>query len=307
MRGSAGSILGPLLFLVYINDLPNISKTLSTINFADDTNLFAQGSDLTALQNQVNQEMPKLQEWLRSNRLSLNIGKTHIMIFNPKKQKQPNQITIKIDNQTLETVSKTKFLGVIIDNSLSWKPHTLYIAQKMAKSIGILSMSRKVLSPPTLLQLYHSFIGPYINYCNLAWGNAPSSTLWPVFKNQKVAIRIIGNLPWKSSTIPFCKKNIILRLPDLYHHSLGLFMFKYNRALLPNIFSNFFTTNQECHRYPTRQANKLRTPLVKTSSASKFVKKTGVEYWNVLENSITSTLQIGAFKKHLKLYILQNY
>ena len=101
--------------------------------------------------------------------------------------------------------------------------------------------------------------------------------------------------------------NQIEGLPEIYNHSVGMFMFKFSRSLLLNIFSNFFTTNQEFHRYPTRKANKLRIPFVKTSFASKFIKKTGVEYWNLLEDSITSTLQIGAFKKHLKLYILQNY
>jgi ribonuclease P/MRP protein subunit RPP40 len=140
-----GSILGPLLFLIYINDLPNFSSSITSLLFADDSNLFASGPDLSTLQLQINIELPKLSSWLKANRLSLNISKTHAMIFGPRNDSTLTT-SIKIDGITLNTVSKTKFLGVILDNKLSWKDHALYTAKKMAKSIGILSLARKLLN-----------------------------------------------------------------------------------------------------------------------------------------------------------------
>ena len=190
------------------------------------------------------------------------------MIFNPRPSKIPKTIDIKINGNSLEVVNKSKFLGVIIDNCLSWKQHALYISKKIAKTIGILSIARKALNQKTLIQLYFSFIYPYLHYCNLSWGNANDNILWPIFKNQKIALRIISNTPWRSSTIPFCKKNRILRLPDIYKNSVGLFMFKFKHELLPDMFNNFFLRNDDFHTYPTRNSKKLRPPLIKTRIAS---------------------------------------
>jgi hypothetical protein len=175
-----GSILGPLLFLVYINDLANFSTILSAILFADDSNLFISGPDLNTLETQLNIEMPKLVQWLRANRLSLNIKKTHLMIFGLKRHSSTKNINVMINNQKLDVVLSSKFLGVIIDNNLSWKEHCLYTAKKMSKSIAILSIAKKYLNHKTMLQLYYSFIFPYLHYCNLAWGNAADKTLWPI-------------------------------------------------------------------------------------------------------------------------------
>ena len=182
------------------------------------------------------------------------------MIFGPKNTKSNKKINIKIDGQSLETATKTKFLGIIIDNKLTWKEHALYTSNKMSKSIAILSIARKYLDTKTMLQLYYSFVFPYLHYCNLAWGNASDSTLWPVFRSQKIALRIISNTPKKSSTINFCNKNLILRLPDIYKNSVGLFMFKFKNNLLPNIFDTFFSQNDRFHTYPTRNATQLRAP-----------------------------------------------
>ena len=155
-----------------------------------------------------------------------------------------------------------------------------------------------------MLQLYYSFVFPYLHYCNLAWGNTHDTTLWPIYRNQKIALRIISNTPRRCSTIDFCKKFCILRLPEIYQNSVGLFMFKFTHGLLPDIFLNFFTRNQFYHSHNTRNAAQLRTPLTKTISATKFIKFTGVASWNLLEYSITTTVKIGSFKKLLNKFII---
>ena len=112
-----------------------------------------------------------------------------------------------------------------------------------------------------MLQLYYSFIYPYLHYCNLSWGNAPDIILWPVLKNQKIALRIISNTPRRSSTLPYCKKHSILRLPEIYQNSVGIFMYKYQSGLLPEIFNDFFSKNHDFHSHLTRNAAKFRPPL----------------------------------------------
>ena len=251
-----GSILGPLLFLLYINDLGPIFNNFTSILFADDSNLIVKGTSLQNLEQKINSDIPILVNWLHSNRLSLNIKKTHIMVFG--KGGNNHSIDIKIEGIQLDIVKETKFLGIILDNGLTWKPHSLYIAKKTAKSTGILSRARQFLNKTTLRQLYFSFLFPYISYCQIIWGNAASSTLWPIFKSQKRAIRIIQNLRGRDSTKKSFKALGILRLPELYIHSVLIFMYKYKNNLLPKIFNNFYLENSSFHSYPTRHANKKK-------------------------------------------------
>jgi hypothetical protein len=301
-----GSILGPLLFLIYINDLPNFSNQLTSILFADDSNLFTDSKDLLELQTKINNEMPKLVDWLSANRLSLNVGKTHLMIFSPKRQSIPN-VNIYINGTLLETVTKTKFLGLMLDNKLNWKSHALYLSSKISKSIGILSIARKFLNQKTLIQLYYSLIYPYILYANLAWGKASDTALWPIFKMQKLAIRLVANLPRRTSSKPFCKMYSILRLPEIYTQSAALFIFKFKNSLLPPIFNTFFITNSHIHSYPTRSAHKLRIPLAKSQIANSFVRKTGVDIWNLLPATLTAKMKISSFKHLLKNSLIATY
>jgi hypothetical protein len=155
-----------------------------------------------------------------------------------------------------------------------------------------------------MLQLYYSFVYPNLHYCNLSWGNAPDATLWPIFKNQKLALRIISYTPRRCSTIPFCTKYSILRLPEIYQNSIGIFMYKYKTGLLPNIFDNFFTKNNDYHTHLTRNATKFRPPLNVTQHGTRFIKTTGVAFWNLIEDSISEHQKIGTFKSQLKRFIL---
>ena len=302
-----GSILGPILFLLYINDLGTISNLLSPIMFADDSNLFISGKKPQDLANSLNQELPLLIEWLRANRLSLNVDKTHVMIFGKKNTTTQIPIKIQIDGKTLSVLDKTKFLGVILDSGLNWKDHINYLAKKISRSIGIISIARKTLSQKTLIQLYHAFIFPYLNYCVLIWGNSPASILWPVFKLQKLALRLIANIGYRDSSLAFCKKHQILRLPEIYALNAGIFMYKYSYHQLPPLFNSLFTANQDIHHYATRNAQMLRVPIVKTRIADKFITKTGVNLWNNFKSVLSTNCKLGTFKKKLKIHLTHNY
>ena len=171
-----GSILGPLLFSLYKNDLGKICSSTTSILFADDTNLFKSGSNFSDMQDELNTELSKISTWLKTNKLSLNIGKTRFMLFTNKKR-MDHDLNIMTDGTKIEEVNKTKFLGVIIDNKLSWKDHVAHVASKVSRGMGMIIKARNYLNRKSLLTLYYIFVYPYLTYCNHIWGNIYQSNL----------------------------------------------------------------------------------------------------------------------------------
>ena len=133
-----GSILGPLLFLLYINDLCNVSKKLFSLLFADNSNMFLSGKDPDDLVRTMNEEMVKVIDWLQINRLSLNLNKTHFILFRRKRVRISLSTDLVINNVKIDMIERTKFLGVIIDQNLSFQSHINYIKGKVARGIAIL-------------------------------------------------------------------------------------------------------------------------------------------------------------------------
>ena len=156
-----GSILGPLLFLLYVNDLPQSSDLLDPIMFADDTNLFFEHENISTLFSEVNNELMKINEWFKANKLSLNVEKTKYSLFH--KSNQQDNIPLKLPNlvingHKIEKVNTIRFLGVILDENLSWKFHIKYIENKISKTIGILNRAKPYLDKSSMLSLYSSTI-----------------------------------------------------------------------------------------------------------------------------------------------------
>jgi hypothetical protein len=133
-----GSILGPLFFLLYINDIFNVSSILNFILFADDTNLFLSHNYLSFMMNTINSELLKLSEWFKANKLSINIQKSSYMIFKTRQKRYIPEFSIEINNTKIKRVNEVVFLGVVLDENLSWKRHISHISRKISKSIGII-------------------------------------------------------------------------------------------------------------------------------------------------------------------------
>jgi hypothetical protein len=161
-----GSILGPILFLLYVNDIVNVSKAFFPLLFADDTNIFVNGTCTDSLISTMNIELNHLYTWLKANRLSLNVNKTHYMIFKTKNKGIPRPLSpLMINGEMITEVTHTKFLGVVIDSNLNWNQHICHVEKKIAKGCAIIMKVRKFLCRKTLISLYYSFVYPYINYC----------------------------------------------------------------------------------------------------------------------------------------------
>ena len=215
-----GSIFGPILFLLYINDLKNVSEFCFSVLFADDTNMFITGKDMNVLCNQLNEDLINVQEWLQCNKLSLNVLKTHYMVFTHR-NKLINDIDVKIHDVHIPRVYATNFLGVQIDAQLTWKTHIEYTCKKLSKYVGILCKARKKLYKSTLISLYYSFSYPYFIYCDHVWRQNYPSCLERRSLIQKKLVRIITYSPFRARTEPLYFANKIWMLVIWVIISLG--------------------------------------------------------------------------------------
>ena len=145
-----GSILGPILFLIYINDLAKICNKVFSIFFAKDSNILENGKDLLEIQDTLNLQLKEISTWLNVNKLYMNISKTQFMVFSGNR-KEDHLINLKIEGNLLTRVYESKFLGIVIDDKLSWKEHIINVSKKVSKGIGIVVKARKYLPKETLL------------------------------------------------------------------------------------------------------------------------------------------------------------
>ena len=205
-----GSILGPLLFLIYINDLCNISVSLKSILFADDTNYLLSHKNVKELVHLLNKELKQLSLWFKVNKLSLNIGKTNYIVFGNKNSTINAQVYI--ENNAITEVKHTKFLGVLLDNDLSWNKQILTVENKVSKGIGLLYIMKNKLDNIPLKMLYSTLILPYLDYCSEIWANTYKSRLDKLVTLQKKAIRIIDGLNYRDHTGHAFQKWKVLKL-----------------------------------------------------------------------------------------------
>ena len=152
-----GSDLGLILFLLYINDLPKVTKILQFFLFADDTNIYLESTDIRSLEQIMNKELRKLYQWLCINRLSLNITKTNFIIFHAI-NKPILPVTILINNKAIEEVEHNKYLGVIIDSKLNFKKHIAELTKKISRSIGMLYILIPYITPQLLTNVYYALV-----------------------------------------------------------------------------------------------------------------------------------------------------
>jgi len=226
-----GSILGPTLFILYVNDMCNASVVFNAILFADDTNLFYSGDDLKTMCEIVSSELDKLNDWFKVNKLSLNLSKTSYMIFGNKKSNF--ECSIEIDKNVIERVNVTKFLGCYIDSKLTWCDHIKYIKNKIAKNLSIMYKVKHVLDSEAMRSLYCAIISPYLNYCCEIWGNNYTERIKTLVIIQKKTIRLVSNVWYRDHTSPLFKKSNILKFSDMINLNTVCILYKAYKQFLP--------------------------------------------------------------------------
>ena len=252
-----GSILGPLLFILYINDLPLASELL-TLLFADDTTLLFSHDDINVLISTVNSEFKKVCEFFRTNKLVLHPDKTKFIIFSRSKIIQ-NVVVVCDNNNEGQNIAKNisslarvnnedstpaiKFLGVFFDPDLNFKFHISSLRKKLSKSLYALRTVKKTLNQKSLFLLYNSIFHCHLLYAIHIWSCSNSGPINDLFKLQKAAIRIIAGAGYNAHTEPLFKRLEILPLPDLISFSKIQFMQRFVQKFLPTSFNETWVYN----------------------------------------------------------------
>ena len=291
-----GSILGPLLFLIYINDLPNISSSYQTLLFADDTTLSFRGSNFVELCNFCNRELVKFNSWSTANKLSISLEKTCYNVVS-NLSIDLESIDIKIDNFSLERKNNITYLGLILDDKLNFSNHINHICNKISKSIGILNKIKLCVPFSTMKMIYFALVYPYLNYCNLIWGNTFSIHLYPLIVLQKKAIRIINRKPFLHHTNELFSNSHILKLNDIYNLNAATYMYKLNN------FSAYLRT----HVYETRYNHHLLPTFQRLATTQKSISFKGPQIWNSLPSHIKASVSTKIFKNKYKKYLISSY
>ena len=303
-----GSILGPLLFIIYINDIVEATNYFSVRLFADDTSLTATGKDQDVLLQRINSELPAIYEWLCANKLILNSSKTKYLVFQPRQKFNYNLYPpLKLADQYLEHSFTVKYLGLIIDCSLSWHDHIEYICSKISKSINIIAKLKPYVTRQSLISIYYALVYPYLTYGCVLWGNNYEASVSQLARLQNKVVRIINNVPLRDHITPHYVNLGFIKLPDIVKLYTCQLLYDY---LIDNKSSNFnLSLVSEQHNYSTRSASlQLLNPSSFRINIRKFCPTViGCYYWNDIPLSIRNKPTRKLFKKALYQYYFAQY
>ena len=307
-----GSILGPLLFLIYINDFPCASTYFSFIMYADDTTLSStlpnikNSRDQIIAEQLINTELNKIDVWLRCNKLSLNISKTKYMLYSMP-QKQTQHLSIKLGTTSIDQVYHFNFLGIVINSNLKWENHVNNISYKCTRVIGILNKLKKVLPTRIKLLLYNTLILPHLTYGINSWGFNCSR----IKKLQKKAVRVIYNSKYNAHTSNIFKQLNLLKIGDILTIEQMKFYHKYTHNKLPQYLQDIpIRINMNLHTHNTRQANEIHILRIHHEFARRLIRNSIPYTINNLPEQVTSKIRTHSqtgFITYAKHYFIQSY
>ena len=262
-----GSVLGPLLFLIYINDLHHALKSSEVIHFADDTNLIQFGKCLKLLSETLNSDLNFLNEWLNANKIALNTGKTEYIVFKGR-SRSFGDIDIILGGQKINRSQNLKYLGVLIDEHLNWKTQISSLCSKLRRANGALSKLRHYVSPDILLNIYHALFSSHMRYACQLWGQIENTTTRRVLVLQKCALRLMSFSHPRTRSRPLFRHFEILTIFDLVKLLNVLLVHQYLNSNLPSDLHDTLVFERVDHLYPTRRQNigLLKLPHANTTT-----------------------------------------
>ena len=283
-----GSILGPLLFLLFINDLPLYTNKVCTDLYADDTTLYDIQDSMERIENNLQSALNNLHVWCRNNGMILNSSKTKVLLITTtqKRQRLHNEnLALKFNDESLNMITNDKILGIYVDNNLNWTDHIKHLSRKITSSIWLLSKIKKFLSQAHRVQFYKSYIQPHIDFCNIVWGSSSDTNKLKIFKLQKRACRVI--LDYNVDDIHEAMKTLkIMSVYDRLYLRKAKFMFKVANNMTPTYISENFTSRNNGIMLRSSTAGCFVPPKPRTEYFKHSLRYSGCLVWNSLPQEV---------------------
>ena len=291
-----GSVLGPLLFLIYINDIRESSEVLKFFLFADDTTVFYSDKTNAGTEDLLNRELSKVSTWLAANKLSLNVKKSNFLHFHHGKVKKPT-INLRLNETAVEEKSVTKYLGVFIDNKLTWKTHIQHVKTKLSQGNGMISKIRYYVNDVCLRNLFYSFVQSHINYNLINWSSTYPTLINAIGLKVKAAVRLISFKNKYEHTNPLFLKHKILPLLDLIKYKKAILLWKISKGYINEPLSTIFDRN-------TYNPLRYNLPNPQRTSDKYKIVYSCVKYWNSIPRHIRNASTLNSFNERHKKHLL---
>ena len=309
-----GSILGPLLFIIYMNDIAKVTTKFHFTLYADDTSLIEPLCTFTdtisnrnSISEEINSELQKIFDWLSVNKLSLNVKKTKMMVFHHRQCNIQDKIpNLHLDGIPIERVKQFNFLGIVLDEHMTWNAHTNKVACNIARTIGTLKRLKRFMPLSILKTLYNALILPHLSYGILTWGSKSNRLI----KLQKWALRTISNSKYNAHTDPVFKKLGLLKIQDIYKSSALKLHFKYKNEKVPSYFKEIFFVTNHSHDHGTRYGGQPRFYQTKTALAKASVRYYVPRLIHTTPNIVTdkiNTHSMHGFSTYVRNYFIGLY
>jgi len=302
-----GSILGPLLFLVYINDISFQSQDLNIDLYADDSTMYESGYQLSEVQNKLQNNINYIVDWCKINNMSLNPIKTTCMIIgSSNKLKQTSNLFLTMNDQIVSNVLTQKILGIYVDNTLSWQPQIDYVCKRINNRISLLKHILYYLTDNMKIMFYNAYILPIIDYCCVVWGQTNIKYVNRIFGMQKRIARIILNKPKMTPSNILFRELQWLPFIDRCHYHIALLVYKTCNNMAPIYMNNVLKFSEnESHNLRSESNKQLSLQIIpKTKYSKKSFTYISYRVWNSIPFSIKNAKSVSSFKYKYKTFLL---
>ena len=303
-----GTILGPLLFLIYINDLPHCLTYSEPRMYADDTSLTLASTDIEHINYRLNHDLRNVYEWLSANKLTLNMTKTEFMLIasRQKLSQFTESPSLTINENAIEQVTSAKSLGVYVDQNINWECHIENISKKIACAIGAIKRIRHLTPFNILIKVYNSLIQPQFDYCNVVWGSCNKGLAEKLQRLQNRAARTLMSASYDSNLDDLFRT---LGWRRLYYQRLeqkSILMYKTLHGMTPDYLRSRFVYRDDVSAYRLRNTeNKLVLPQPRTDYLKKSFSYSGAQLWNNLPVDLRQASSLADFKSKLSRHSLK--
>lgn len=300
-----GTILGPVLFSLYVNELPEVCPEVGLQMYADDTVVYVSGKSPVVIGNTLTKSLEKVSNWLNKSCLTLNLRKTKSMCFSIQRTRIINDLDVKMNGELIDQVEQEKYLGVILDSQLNFKSHIKNISRKMKVSINCFRMIRNSLTFECAHVFLNTMIMSHLSYCTTVWSQTSQTTLKPIERLYNCALKILDKKPIRFHHCYILSKHKILNFVNFVNFRHIKLFFKCLTGLAPEPLCKFVNRLDTSRSTRAATGGDCKVPFCKTYFAQNVFSVKGANLWNCLPTNIKTLTKLSTFKKLTKDWLIE--